>query len=103
MSVETKANLKPETVSKLQDLIRINIDAYDGLLESAEEISDPGIAKLFRELSHERSKLATELQEHVSPITRRLAGVSRTPTDCRCFRPKVVALSSSIVKQASRK
>jgi len=65
MSVETKTNLKPETVSKLQDLIRINIDAYDGLVESAEEISDPAIAKLFRELSQERSKLATELQDHV--------------------------------------
>ena len=65
MSLETKANLKPETVTKLQDLIRINIDAYDGLRESAEEINDPSIATLFRELAQERSKLATELQDYV--------------------------------------
>jgi uncharacterized protein (TIGR02284 family) len=65
MSLETKADLKPETVSKLQDLIRVNIDAYDGLRESAEEINDPSIATAFREIAHERSKFATELQDYV--------------------------------------
>ncbi len=65
MTLETKTDLKPETMSKLQDLIRVNIDSYDGLLESAEEINDPSIAKLFRALAHERSKLATELQDYV--------------------------------------
>ena len=59
MLLETKVELKPETVSKLQDLIRLNIDSYDGLTESAKEINDPSIAKLFRELAHERSTLAT--------------------------------------------
>lgn len=65
MSLETKADLQAPTVTKLQNLIRANIDAYDGLRESAEEINDPSIATLFRELAQERSKLATELQDYV--------------------------------------
>ena len=65
MSLETTANLQEATVAKLQNLIRANIDAYDGLRESAEEVNDPSIAKLFRELAHERSNLASELQDYV--------------------------------------
>jgi uncharacterized protein (TIGR02284 family) len=65
MSLETTANLAADTVAKLQDLIRANIDAYDGLRESAEEINDPSIATLFRGLAAERSRLATELQDYV--------------------------------------
>lgn len=65
MSMESKVALKPETVGKLQNLIGLNIDSYDGLTESAEEINDPSIAKLFRELADERSTLATELQDYV--------------------------------------
>jgi uncharacterized protein (TIGR02284 family) len=65
MSLETTANLEADTVAKLQDLIRANIDAYDGLRESAEEINDVSIATLFRELASQRSKLASELQDYV--------------------------------------
>ena len=53
-------------MDKLQDLIRANIDAYDGLRESAEEIDDPSIATLFREIVNERSNLAAELQDCVA-------------------------------------
>lgn len=66
MSSRTKVDLKPETVEKLQDLIRANIDAYDGLRESAEEIDDQSIATLFREIADERSNFASELQDYVA-------------------------------------
>ncbi len=63
--LETKQSLNSKTVKKLQELIRINIDSYDGFRESAEEVKDSRIATLFRELARERSALATELQDYV--------------------------------------
>lgn len=65
MSLETTVNLNADTLAKLQDLIRANIDAYDGLQESADEINDHSIATLFRGIAQERSKLASELQDYV--------------------------------------
>lgn len=65
MAFETKTSLTDETIDKIQKLIRANIDAYDGFTECAEQIEDPSIAKLFRELADERSELATELQNYV--------------------------------------
>ncbi len=65
MSLETKFDLKKETIEKLQTLIRYNIDAYEGLRESAKEIESPHLANLFRDLAQERFALATELQNYV--------------------------------------
>lgn len=66
MSLETKLTLNDTTVAKLQTLIRANIDSYDGLRESAEQIDDALVAELFRELAAERSTLAAELQDYVT-------------------------------------
>jgi len=65
MSLETKHDLNESTVSKLQELIRLNIDSYDGFHSSADDLKDPQLATLFREIAQERSHLATELQEYV--------------------------------------
>ncbi len=65
MSVETKTNLNDKTITKLQQLIRANIDSYDGFREAADQIEDANIATLFRQLAEERSNLATQLQQHV--------------------------------------
>ena len=65
MSLETKFNLREETIEKLQKLIRYNIDSHDGFREAAEEIESPQLASLFRDLAQERSALATELQSYV--------------------------------------
>lgn len=65
MSLETKYDLNEETIEQLQTLIRYNIDAYDGFRKSAEEIKNPHLASLFRDLAQERSAMATELQEYV--------------------------------------
>ncbi|TWU22320.1 hypothetical protein Pla52o_33760 [Novipirellula galeiformis] len=65
MSLETKHKLSETTLTKLQKLIRANIDAYDGFRESAEEVDDAALSTLFREIANERSALATELQNYV--------------------------------------
>ena len=41
----------------------MNIDSYDGLSESAEEINDASVATLFQELAAERSTLSTAIPE----------------------------------------
>ncbi|HNP84446.1 MAG TPA: PA2169 family four-helix-bundle protein [Nitrospira sp.] len=65
MSVETKTNLNKATVSKLQDLIRINIDSEEGFQEAATHIEDVSLRGVFTELAAQRSQNATELQEYV--------------------------------------
>ena len=65
MSIETLTDLNESTISGLQKLIRYNIDARDGFREAADDISDPILASLFREMVKERNELVTELQDHV--------------------------------------
>lgn len=65
MSLETKGTLREETVKKLQKLIQANIDAYDGLRESAEKVKDQNVARLFSKLAAERSAMAEELKNYV--------------------------------------
>lgn len=65
MSLETKNSLDPLAISKLQDLIRANIDSYDGFQDSADMIENGDISRLFQEVAADRSQLAAELQELV--------------------------------------
>ncbi len=65
MGLETKHDLKDETVKKIQNLIQANIDSYDGFREVAEEIDDKKLSALFSLIAHDRSSLATELQNYV--------------------------------------
>ena len=65
MSIETKQDLNEATVTKLQKLIRANIDACDGLRESADKIDNSAIAEQFHQLASERAALATELQNYI--------------------------------------
>lgn len=65
MSLETKTDLNPATVEKLQKLIRANIDSYNGFHESAEELKDSQLSSLFRAIGDERSAMASELQKYV--------------------------------------
>jgi uncharacterized protein (TIGR02284 family) len=74
MALETKTNLTEETISALNDLIQVNIDAQKGFDEAASEIQDLNIANMFRELSTQRSQQAMELQSLV--VQNR-----QTPTD----------------------
>lgn len=65
MSLETKSNLREETVEGLQKLIRYNIDSFDGYREAAEEVEDTRLKTLFASIAQERSELASELQNFV--------------------------------------
>jgi uncharacterized protein (TIGR02284 family) len=65
MATETKSNLSQETIDKLQQLIRMNIDSENGFDESAKQIEDRRVADLFTELSGQRAQYATELQDYV--------------------------------------
>lgn len=65
MSLETKANLKPETISKLQELIQINVDSRDGFRHAAEATDDMTLSTLFQSLGHQREEQANELARFV--------------------------------------
>lgn len=55
MNVETKGDLREETIEKVQEIIQANIDSRDGFLEAAEKIDDPAITAIFHGLANERS------------------------------------------------
>ncbi len=65
MSLETKSDLREETINGLQKLIRYNIDSYDGFREAADEVEDARLKTLFQAIAQERSEMATELQNYV--------------------------------------
>ena len=64
--METKHNLREETIEKVQDLIQINIDSQKGFAEAADKVKDQKIATLFRQLGGERQTNTTELQQIVN-------------------------------------
>lgn len=65
MNLETKQQLSDETVAKLQDLIRINIDSQKGFEAAADVIDNDSIATLLRDLGCERAAHAQELRSYV--------------------------------------
>lgn len=66
MNVETKLTLSDTAISKLRDLIRINVDSYNGFAEAAESINNESIADLFREFARQRAEFASSLKRIVS-------------------------------------
>lgn len=66
MITETKTSLTEETIEKLHDLVRINIDSRQGLLDAAEAIEDNHVADVFRQVAGDRSKFADELKMYVT-------------------------------------
>ena len=64
--METKHNLRDETIEKVQDLIQINIDSQKGFAEAADKVKDQKIATLFRQFGGERKANTTELQQIVN-------------------------------------
>lgn len=66
MTIETKNTLTEETIEKLNDLIRINIDSRQGLVDAAEAIDDDAVAGLFRAVATERAEFADQLKSYVT-------------------------------------
>ncbi len=63
--METIAHLEPETLEKLQDLIRINIDSAKGFTAAADRVETPVIADYFRECARTRRRFADDLSQFV--------------------------------------
>lgn len=57
--------LKDNTVEQLQDLIRINIDSYEGFELVADEAEDPQMVSLFKKYAADRKEYARELKNLV--------------------------------------
>ena len=62
----TKAKvLGPQTIGKLQELIRVGIDSTEGFRQAAETTRSPALRDLFQTLAEERRNFAEELSAHV--------------------------------------
>ena len=92
MPLETTHNLNEETLAKVQDLIEVNIDSFNGFRQAAESTQDVTISNLFTQLSMERAKQAVDLQKIVlgndveATSTGSLIGaVHRTILDWRAY------------------
>ena len=62
MSVETKYDLKQETIETLQDLIRMNIDSAKGFREASDLLDDNLLAGKLTTIANEREQQAAVLQ-----------------------------------------
>jgi uncharacterized protein (TIGR02284 family) len=67
-------NSREHDVDLLNTLIATTLDSVKGFQESAEDTKNPSHEQFFREMSQERSQVASELQAHV----RSLGGDPRT-------------------------
>lgn len=65
MALETKTNLKKETIKKLQELIQLNVDSKDGFQQAATSIEDMTLSTLFQSLAHQREEQANQLAKYV--------------------------------------
>jgi uncharacterized protein (TIGR02284 family) len=63
--LESKIDLKEETIEKLHKLIQVNIDSVQGFQAAADDIDDARVEALFRELAAERESFAEELGAYV--------------------------------------
>ncbi len=71
MSISTGTPTSPtqladDVAGEVRDLISINIDSVKGFRTSAQELDNPTVASLFRELADQRQGFADELKRHVS-------------------------------------
>jgi uncharacterized protein (TIGR02284 family) len=65
LTTETTRNLPAQTLDKLQDLLRVNIDSENGLRDAAEQVEDVALRRIFRQFADERQSNAAELKQFV--------------------------------------
>lgn len=66
MAIETKSDLKQETIAQLQELIQLNIDSRDGFRHAAEQLDDVTLCSAFEQIAQDRDMQAEELARYVS-------------------------------------
>ncbi len=59
--METVTDMKSETLDKLADLVRFNVDSAKGFAQAADSIEDESLAAMFRATGDERERFAAEL------------------------------------------
>jgi uncharacterized protein (TIGR02284 family) len=65
LSPESVRNLPAETLDKLQDLLRVNIDSENGFRDAAEQVEDVALRRIFRQFADERQNNSAELKQFV--------------------------------------
>lgn len=65
MTLETKMDLNEETVIKLQELIRVNVDSEQGFRDAAKTVNNYVISQTFESFAQQRTENIRELQEFV--------------------------------------
>ncbi|WP_437185506.1 PA2169 family four-helix-bundle protein [Planctomicrobium sp. SH668] len=65
MALETKTNLKPETIKKIRELVQLNVDSRDGFEQAAKDVEDMTISTLFQSIAHQRREQAEELCKYI--------------------------------------
>lgn len=65
MTLETLNQLEDQTIAKLKDLTRINIDSAAGFKEAADVVENDQLKVLFTSLSQQRGHFAQELNRHI--------------------------------------
>jgi uncharacterized protein (TIGR02284 family) len=65
LTPESTRNLPGETIDKLQDLLRVNIDSENGFRDAAEQVDDVALRRIFRQFADERQNNAAELKQFV--------------------------------------
>lgn len=64
--MESVTHLSKDTISGLQDLIRINIDSSKGFTTVAQQVESKPLADLFRQCAAERDTFAGQIQRYVA-------------------------------------
>lgn len=65
-ATQSTAGLSDDTLDKLRELRRLNVDSAKGFQESAELVKDHGIKQAFLEFAEQREQQAEELAKHVA-------------------------------------
>jgi uncharacterized protein (TIGR02284 family) len=65
LTPESTSNLPSETIDKLQDLLRVNIDSENGFRDAAQQVEDVALRRIFRQFADERQNNTAELKQFV--------------------------------------
>ena len=66
LTSETVATLSDDTLKKVKDLARVNIDSSKGFCEASDSLTNTTLASYFKQWSEDRQENAEELQQVVT-------------------------------------
>ena len=75
-----------EIIDALNDLVKINNDRINGFEKAAEDIEDPELASLFRNITSQSRKFRSELADTIVRIGGVVPGIDETSTGSKIHR-----------------